>query len=207
MSGQVQSQPAAKADAGVDGTSALRPAACCGQAPEPRSGAPQAQGLRAARLAAPNWRGPLSHSDRTLSGRSNTHFYTFLGASRLYLFALLRRRVPGGDSLLYVLGAVGQHRMGSVRSGGPERCHRWSLTGAGPNTPALSDHPVPRGTCRGAAGQPGRRSGDPGLLRPAEGLARPPHRVHRASQAARQGDLGPPCAWRLRQPHGPGLQG
>ena len=76
MSGQVQSRPAAKADAGVDGTHALRPAARCGQAPEPRSGAPQAQGLRAARLAALNWRGPSSHSDRTLSGRSNTHFHT-----------------------------------------------------------------------------------------------------------------------------------
>jgi hypothetical protein len=51
--------------------------ACCGQAPEPRSGAPQAQGLRAARLAEADWRGPSSHSDRTLSERSNTDFYSF----------------------------------------------------------------------------------------------------------------------------------
>src|SRR5919205_3079961 len=96
---------------------------------------------------------------------------SFLGANRLYLFALLlRRRVPGGDSLLYVLGAIGRHRMGSVRSGGPERSHRRShrrcLTEVGPNVPALSDHPVPRGTCRGAAGEPGPPSGGPRPLPP-----------------------------------------
>ena len=45
MSGVVQTRPASKADAGVDGTNALRSAARCGQAPEPRSGAPQGAGL------------------------------------------------------------------------------------------------------------------------------------------------------------------
>src|ERR671927_279299 len=66
-------------------STAPRPSARLRAAVKPRSRAAvrrKAQGLRAARLAALNWRGPLSHFDRTLSERSSADFYRQGGRER-----------------------------------------------------------------------------------------------------------------------------